>query len=105
MPSKSNRGLTRRVGARIRLLRERAGLSVEDVAWEIGIHKSHLSRVERGERTPSLELLFSLAKRLGVLVGDFVAVEDDPRSRLQRASFGVDASVLEKILEQLPRPR
>ena len=105
MPSKSNRGFTRQVGERIRLLRERAGLSLEDVAWEIGIHKGHLSRIERGERTPSLPLLVSLAKQMNVLVTDFVAVGDDARSRLIRALFGVEASVLERILEQLPRTR
>ncbi len=105
MPVKPNPAFIRQVGERIRLLRERAGLSLDDVAWPIDIEKSTLSRIERGERAPSIELLSRLAEQMKVVVADFVSVGDDPRSRLQRATFGVDATVLKKMLEKLPPPR
>lgn len=80
-------------------------MSLEDVAWVVRISKAHLSRVERGERTPSLDLLLSLARRLDVLVADLVAVDDDPRSEMMRASLGADMSLVRRVTRVLARSR
>lgn len=53
------------VGARLRGARERAGLSQRQLAFE-GCSAAYLSRVEAGDRTPSLQLLRELARRLEV---------------------------------------
>ena len=105
MPSKSSRAVTRSIGARIRRFREQAGLSLENVAWEIDIGKPHLSRIERGDRAPSIEVLFAIAEKLGVLAADLVAVGRDPRTRLLEATMGVDDETLEEVRQRLPRPR
>lgn len=52
------------VGARIRRLRRAAGLSQADLAGD-GLSPSYISLLEAGKRTPSVEVLAALAKRLG----------------------------------------
>src|SRR5262245_26665626 len=55
----------RAAGERLRDAREAAGLSQRDLAFP-GCSAAYVSRLERGERTPSLQLLRELARRLGV---------------------------------------
>ena len=53
------------VGARIKRLREGAGLSQRDLA-EPGVSYAYISRVEAGQRRPSEKALRKLAAKLGV---------------------------------------
>jgi tetratricopeptide (TPR) repeat protein len=53
------------VGRRLREARNRAGLSQRDLSFQ-GCSTAYLSRIESGHRTPSLQLLRELARRLGV---------------------------------------
>ena len=53
------------VGRRLKQARERAGLTQRDLAFE-GCSAPYISRVEGGERVPSLQLLRELGERLGV---------------------------------------
>ena len=59
---------------RIRVLRERQGLTQEDFAMRCGISVSFTSLLERGIRTPSVETLLQIARTLlvepGVLFND-----------------------------------
>ena len=55
----------RAVGRRLREARERASLSQRQLAFA-GCSPAYLSRIEAGERTPSLQLVRELARRLGV---------------------------------------
>ena len=52
-------------GRRLRAARENAGLSQRQLAFP-GCTAAYISRVESGDRTPSLQLLRELGKRLGV---------------------------------------
>ena len=54
------------VGRNIRRLRQERGLSQEDLADEIGVHRTYMGGVERGERNLTLRSLEHLAERLGV---------------------------------------
>lgn len=54
------------VPSRIRNLRKKNGLTLEVLAAKVGIHKGHLSRIENGEKSPSLATLEAIAKALGV---------------------------------------
>lgn len=57
---------TQSPGERLRLVRLAQGRSLRDVAQEVGIDHAHLSRVERGLRTPSVSLLVRLGRVLGI---------------------------------------
>jgi transcriptional regulator with XRE-family HTH domain len=54
------------VGRNIRRLRLERGLSQEELADEIGVHRTYMGGVERGERNLTLRSLERLAQRLGV---------------------------------------
>ena len=65
--------LIENAGARIRSLRSKKGFSLEVLAGKVYVSQKyprisaqHLSRIERGERRPSPEVLDSIAHALGV---------------------------------------
>src|SRR5215213_10467595 len=53
------------VGGRLKLAREKAGLSQRQLSFP-GCSPAYISRIEAGDRIPSLQLLRELGKRLGV---------------------------------------
>ena len=55
------------VGPRLKRLRTHRGVSLTELAAQTGISKSTLSRLESGQRKPSLELLLPLAQAHQVL--------------------------------------
>jgi transcriptional regulator with XRE-family HTH domain len=73
------------VGPRLRRLRERRGLTLTALAAKTGISKSTLSRLESGQRKPSLELLLPLAKVHHLPLDELVGAPQvgDPRVRLR----------------------
>jgi transcriptional regulator with XRE-family HTH domain len=74
-----------RVGNRLKRLRIRRRLTLADVAKATGISKSTMSRLETGQRRPTLELLLALSHAYQVALDDLVAApeEGDPRIRLK----------------------
>ena len=73
------------VGSRLRGVREGRGLTLTRAAEQTGISKSTLSRLENGQRRPSLELLLLLADAYRVPIDDLVGAPPvgDPRIRLK----------------------
>jgi transcriptional regulator with XRE-family HTH domain len=71
------------VGPRLRRLRERRGITLTGLAAKTGISKSTLSRLESGQRKPSLELLLPLAKTYHLPLDELVGAPPvgDPRVR------------------------
>jgi transcriptional regulator with XRE-family HTH domain len=76
------------VGPRLRRLREQRGMTLTALAAATGISKSTLSRLESGQRKPSLELLLPIAHVHGVPLDDLVGAPElgDPRIRLRPRS-------------------
>ncbi|MBT2407127.1 MULTISPECIES: helix-turn-helix domain-containing protein [unclassified Streptomyces] len=72
------------VGPRLRRLRAKRGLTLAALSEATGISKSTLSRLESGQRRPSLELLLPLAGAYQVPLDDLVGAPEvgDPRVRL-----------------------
>ncbi len=58
--------LQRRVGQRLRDYRAEHGLSQEQLAEHVGVHRTYLGGLERGERNLTLRSVERLAERLGV---------------------------------------
>lgn len=58
------------LGVRLRQLRLDKGWVLGRLAEESGLSEAYLSRVETGARTPSLGTIFSVARALGVPVGE-----------------------------------
>jgi transcriptional regulator with XRE-family HTH domain len=58
-----------RMAARLKTLRERRGMTQEQLAKKSGVGRSHLARLETGRQDPTLSTIEKLAKALGVKVG------------------------------------
>jgi transcriptional regulator with XRE-family HTH domain len=73
------------VGPRLRRLRTRRGITLTALAAQTGISKSTLSRLEGGQRRPSLELLLPLAEAYQVPLDELVGAPEvgDPRIRFK----------------------
>jgi transcriptional regulator with XRE-family HTH domain len=73
------------VGPRLKGLRTQRGLTLTGVSASTGISKSTLSRLETGQRRPTLELLLALSHAYRVPLDDLVAApeEGEPRLRLK----------------------
>lgn len=65
------------LGVRLRDLRKRAGLSLDGLAKVSEVSKSMISKVERGEASPSTVVLARIAEALGVTFSDLIAQEQD----------------------------
>jgi transcriptional regulator with XRE-family HTH domain len=53
-------------GEMVRMLREARGWSQEELAAQAELHRTYVGGVERGERNPTLLIVFKLARALGV---------------------------------------
>jgi transcriptional regulator with XRE-family HTH domain len=73
------------VGPRLRRVRTQRRMTLTGVAHTTGISKSTLSRLETGQRRPTLELLLALSQAYRVPLDDLVAAPEvgDPRIRLK----------------------
>jgi transcriptional regulator with XRE-family HTH domain len=60
------------VGARVKALRKRRGLSQDALAKRAGLHRVTLANVERGATVPTLDTLARLATALRVSVAQLL---------------------------------
>ena len=54
------------LGARVKELRKKAGLSQDQLAEKVGVESKYLSRIEVGKRSPSFDTLEHIADALEV---------------------------------------
>lgn len=60
-------------GEVLRAKRKEAGLSQEKLALDVGLERTFISMLERGQRQPSLTTLLKIAPALGCNAADMVA--------------------------------
>lgn len=58
------------IGMKIQKLRKERGLSQEDLAFEAGIARHHLSRIENANTSLKVSTLIAIAEALNVKPGD-----------------------------------
>jgi len=66
------------VGSRVKRLRTQAGLTLEEFATQSGVSRAMLSKVERGEKSPTLAIIVRIAKGLNVSMSTLMGAEPDP---------------------------
>lgn len=54
----------KKLGSRIRSLREEAGLSQEELGFYSNLHRTYISQIELGEKNPTYITLLKLAEAL-----------------------------------------
>ena len=70
-----------RIGARLRRLRAERGWRLEDLAERTGLSRAYLSRLESGERRPSLGALSGVARAYGVSFSSLFEPEPEAGNR------------------------
>lgn len=62
-----------KLGQVIRERRKSLALSQEKLAFASGLHRTYISLIERGLKSPTIETLFKLSKTLGVRPSELMA--------------------------------
>ncbi|MGW4275974.1 helix-turn-helix domain-containing protein [Streptomyces seoulensis] len=73
------------VAPQLRALRRRASLTLEAAARAAGLSPAHLSRLETGQRQPSLPMLLALARVYGTTVSELLGETVADRDAIVRA--------------------
>lgn len=73
------------VAPQLRALRRRASLTLESAARTAGLSPAHLSRLETGQRQPSLPMLLALARIYGTTVSELLGETVAERDAVVRA--------------------
>lgn len=71
----------RALGANIRERRTAGDRTLEDLAHEAGLSVTYLGQTERGQRNPSVLVLWRVAEALGITLGQLVAPSSARRPR------------------------
>ncbi|MFJ4690278.1 helix-turn-helix domain-containing protein [Streptomyces sp. NPDC088766] len=74
------------VAPQLRALRRRASLTLEGAARTAGLSPAHLSRLETGQRQPSLPMLLALARVYGTTVSELLGETVADRDAVVRAA-------------------
>lgn len=74
------------VAPQLRALRRRASLTLEVAARAAGLSPAHLSRLETGQRQPSLPMLLALARIYGTTVSELLGETVGDRDAVVRAA-------------------
>ena len=64
------------LGERMRGLRRRRGLTLEALAKRSGVSRAMISKLERGEKNPTLVVAAKIAEGLGITLSQLVGVEE-----------------------------
>lgn len=86
------------IGQNIRAHRQSQHMSIEELAFKAELSKNYLSLVERGQKTPSLETLISIANALHVSADQILCDVVD-------AGFKVRSTVLSERIEKVSPAR
>ncbi|MBB3663804.1 MULTISPECIES: helix-turn-helix domain-containing protein [Prauserella salsuginis group] len=93
------------IAPRLRDAREKKDLSLAGLARATGISTSTLSRLESGQRKPSLELLLPITAALGVPLDEIVAAPRIADPRVPQQPTKKDGRVLIPLSRQQGEPR
>jgi len=98
------------VGANLRRLRTRRGLSLERLARQSGVSRAMLSQVELGHSAPTINVLWKVARALGVTFSALVSPTAEAGPLLLRESAAKrltsrDGSFISRALFPFDKPR
>lgn len=72
------------LGSVLRERRSDLGLSQEDFAAEVGLHRTYIGSVERGERNIGIDNLLRIADALGVCLSELIRDAEGTNARSRR---------------------
>ena len=60
-------------GRQVRTLRGRLGISQEELGFRAGVHRTYISQIERGIKSPTFSVIRKLARGLGQPASKLIA--------------------------------
>lgn len=93
--------LQRALGENVRAIRTQRGLSQEDLGEHLGLHRTYIGGVERGERNLTLRTVERFAELLDI---DPLALLSPPRTALRAAEDGGMPPDARGLQARRPRP-
>jgi len=66
------------IGSKVRDIREKKGLTLAQLAYEVGIEPKQLIRIELGQINTSLYQVFRITKALGIQMYEVFLFSDKP---------------------------
>jgi transcriptional regulator with XRE-family HTH domain len=97
--------LQRAVGRNLRAYRQERGLSQEAFAEEVGVHRTYMGGLERGERNLTLKSVERIADRLDISVMQLLVATPAPDSSWSADVGVVVSSELHAGAAQRARPK
>jgi transcriptional regulator with XRE-family HTH domain len=64
--------IDKKFGQTLKCLRTAKGISQEDFALNIGLHRTYISQLERGLKSPSLRTIEKICRELGISLVQFM---------------------------------
>lgn len=89
--------LAKRVGARVRQLREEKNFTFDAFVEETELGRGYISELDRGMVVPTITSLAKIADALDVTIADLV-VGDSLRERLLEATRGLSDEAVRRVL-------
>jgi transcriptional regulator with XRE-family HTH domain len=93
------------IGSRLRELRKERGLTQAELARQIGIQQSDLSRMEKGEYRVSLDNLFKILAVFDLDLADFFGDQSEKTELEQQPLSRQDMKILHLLRELSPEGR
>jgi transcriptional regulator with XRE-family HTH domain len=93
------------IGSRLRRLRKERNLTQAELARQIGIQQSDLSRMEKGEYRVSLDNLFKILRVFDVQIAEFFGAGQPAEVSVQRPLSHEDMQLLHMLRELSPEAR
>jgi transcriptional regulator with XRE-family HTH domain len=69
--------MNKAVGKVIKRLREERGLSQEQLGFETKLHRTYISQLERGLKSPTLNTLATITKVLNISMTEFMKLVEN----------------------------
>jgi transcriptional regulator with XRE-family HTH domain len=92
--------IKRALGKRIKIVRQRNGLTQDQLAEQVGLSPKYISGIERGVENPTMDILLRVATMLGVEPYDlFLFGESEESEKVLRK--GIEKMVREADREKL----
>lgn len=72
------------IGDNMRILRERQGMTITELAEKAGVSRSQLTKLEKGsQKNPGIETIVAMATALGVPIEELVFGESDENEEMK----------------------
>ena len=90
-----------RIGKKIKLIRIAKGIRQAEAAKAIGVSQAHLSNIERGRNSVTLDLLFKLSELLECSVSEFFSDVDKKNVENEHELTAEEMQVMVKMFKKM----